>query len=227
MGPRRPAGRAQWPGLRGARRTARQESVPLPSASRYGRVVLRRVRRRRISVWRHGGPGSHRRHRRRACRHASASAPKYWLQRPPPSRHFDHGRGRRRRVSRFQEDRRRRGRKERRLQDRNLCRPRPHRADRLLRWRRWLTRGLETITDLNPSYPIGGSVLAPACVRTGRFPERDEGSRSTRAKTGRGRQLKRLSEPSPKRRALAVLRLITTKWWDGSLTLIGNGSSSP
>src|SRR6516164_137435 len=55
------------------------------------------------------------------------------------------------------------------LQDRNLCRPRPHRADRLLRWRRWLTRGLETITDLNPSYPIGGSVLAAACVRTGRF----------------------------------------------------------
>src|SRR5262249_9059373 len=29
--------------------------------------------------------------------------------------------------------------------DRNLCLPRPHRADRLLRWRRWLTRRVETI----------------------------------------------------------------------------------
>src|SRR5262249_8192278 len=40
------------------------------------------------------------------------------------------------RLSRFQEDRRRSGREERRLQDRKLCRPRPHDADRLLRRRR-------------------------------------------------------------------------------------------
>src|ERR1700722_2460573 len=52
-------------------------------------------------------PGSQRRYRRRACGHTSASAHQYRLQRPALSRHFDHRRGRRRRLSRFKKDRRR------------------------------------------------------------------------------------------------------------------------
>src|SRR6266511_4919956 len=72
MGPRRSAGRAQWSGLRGARRAARQEGVPLPPPSRGGRVILRRVRRGRISVRRHDRAGSQRRHCRGAGWHAAA-----------------------------------------------------------------------------------------------------------------------------------------------------------
>ena len=56
--------------------------------------------------------------------------------------YFNRGRGRRRRLSRFHEDRRRCGREERRLQDCNLCLSGPHRAGRLLRRRGRLSRSL-------------------------------------------------------------------------------------
>ena len=44
-GPRLATSRTQWPGLRGARRSPRQEGVSLPPPLCAGRVVLRRVRR--------------------------------------------------------------------------------------------------------------------------------------------------------------------------------------
>src|SRR5262245_10911982 len=135
MGAGGTAARAYWARLRGPRRAARQEGVPVPPPSRDGRVVLRGVGQRRVPFRRYQGAGARRRHRRRSGGHPGPPAHQHRLGGSALSRHFERGRSGRGGLSRFGQNRRRRGGEERRLQDRNLCRPRPPGTGRLLRRR--------------------------------------------------------------------------------------------